>query len=425
VASWKDDFPISGTFVDRSPTTNICGLEVNSRKPSMFYYNETVVGNPDAGYIAYPASGLSSASPLVVGRGYSAFIRECNDPTVVDVTGTINQGQITFPVTYTDTGDPTADGYNLVGNPYPCTIDWDAGWTKTRISPVISIMDNGNAGSLLYWDGSAGAITNGQIAPGQAFWVRSTAANPILRITESAKIITPNTSAEFFRQVNPVPVDHITISLSDGQTKDRAFVKLRAESLNTLDDWDAPKLNNQFFDLYTLSDDKISMAINSRKTLDDSYIIRLGIQDLETGTYTLSLDDLSGEFANYGYKLVDNYLEKHMAFDKAYKFTVDENPMSFRKDRFMIALTKVEEISITDADGMVYPNPVERYLYINSPHVLSSDVSITDNIGKSKTVKSQRLKDLLELDLDGYSSGIYYIDLRRSEIKKIFKIIKK
>ncbi len=426
VASWQDDFPITGRFTGHSNSTGlVCGMNIKPNVPSLFYYNEATPGDVEAGYIAYPTSGTAATNSLQVGKGYAAFVRNCDAPTVVDVTGPINQGTITFPVTYTNNGDATADGYNLIGNPFPCSIDWDlSGWTKTRISPVISIRDNGNAGMMLYWDGTAGGIANGHIAPGQAFWVRATAAAPILRVTENAKSTAPNQSAEFYRKPQTEAVDFLTISLSDGKIKDKAFVKLRSQSEDTLDDWDAPKINNDVFDLYAVSQDGIAMAIDSRKSLDNTTIIQLGIQDLEQKTYTLSLENYSGDFKTYSYELIDNYKHISKPFTDPYAFIIDSNPASFRKDRFKIRLIPNTENSFSNLN-LIYPNPVDRFVNINGHNTNLENITISDNLGKVISTGFDRDGDVIVLDLKGFTSGVYTLSLLKDGVKQTYKIIKK
>jgi hypothetical protein len=345
VASWKDDFAITGTFADPN-TGKICNRVLDPADPSLFIYNETLVGDENVGYEGYPTAGLASANPLQVGRGYAAFIRRCDAPTVIDVTGPANQGTVILPVTYTNTGDPVADGYNLVGNPYPCTIDWDiTGWTKLRISPVIAIKDNGAGGVMRYWDGDTqtGALSNGQIAPGQAFFVRATGGSPSLRVSENVKGLTPNQAGEFYR----IPVsDVLKISLSNGLVTDDAFVKIREGAANTLDDWDAPKLRNELFDLYTLSEDQIRMAINAVSTVSCSSVT-LGTENLTQGEYSLAIETM-GLFKGFSYVLYDNFTGSNSPLTGAVRFTVTNNPLSSAADRFSLTMKPKTNATLSD-----------------------------------------------------------------------------
>jgi len=64
-------------------------------------------------------------------RGYA--VKEGSDATVVYNNGVLNSG--TYSASITQTYGATNEGFNLLCNPYPSAIDWDAasGWTKTNI----------------------------------------------------------------------------------------------------------------------------------------------------------------------------------------------------------------------------------------------------------------------------------------------------
>lgn len=337
VAQWKDDFPITGKFQDPSPTQTICGDNIRSNAYSMYRYDETATGNVDAGYVGYPLVGTSTTnSPLETGKGYAAYIRECTVPTVVDVTGPINQGTITFPVTYTATPDVDANGWNLIGNPYPATIDWDvSGWTRTRMSVVIAIVDNGTGMMRYYEAGVTNDIPNGQIAPSQAFFVRATGASPVLRLTESVKV-TP--VAEFFRERAPIEIPSFAVVLSDGQRSDAAYVKVQDAAQPGLDSLDAPKLYNLGgFSFSTLAADDRAMAINAVSALTCNTVFPLEMMRVEAGSYNIALT--TKVINGYHFMLTDKYLGKTVELKSGtYAFTIDENEASKDPHRFSVSV---------------------------------------------------------------------------------------
>lgn len=336
VAQWQDDFPITGRFRDPSPQQTICGEVVRTGSTSLFYYNEATTGDVNSGYVGYPLPGTyTTNSPIQVGLGYSAYIRECTNPTIVDVTGPINQGVITFPVTYTATANADANGWNLVGNPYPATIDWDiSGWTRTRMSIVISIIDNATGMMRYYEPGVTNDIANGQIAPGQAFFVRATGANPVLRLQEAVKV---TTGAEFFRERPPVEIPSFALTLSDGTQYDAAYVKLVAEALPGLDSLDAPKLYNPTFSFSTLAPGNRAMAINAVSGLHCNDSFPLEMKDVAEGSYTITLN--TKVISGYQFLLTDHYLGKTTALrGNAYQFIVDGKEGSRDMHRFSISV---------------------------------------------------------------------------------------
>lgn len=334
VAQLKDDIFIGGQLSDPSPTQEICGLTAKSSNPSLWYYDEAVPGGIDDGWVVYPHKGVSSAaSPLAVGRGYAVFIRVCEDPTVIDFVGPINQGPLTLPVTYTPNSSGTdADGWNVVGNPYPSAIDWDAGWVKTRISPMIAINDDAAKMFRYYEPGVTDEIPNGLIAMGQAFHVRATGANPTLRITENAKV---GAVPEFFREAAP-RIPNFVITLSDGKVRDYAYVKVVADARRTLDDLDAPKIKNENFGLATVSEDKIGMAINAVDGLACGMELPLRTEGLLPGQYSFSLDT-RGNFAKFQFVLTDRYTNTQTVLTQAeFDFVVTADSLSAVVDRFTL-----------------------------------------------------------------------------------------
>lgn len=334
VASWQDDFPITGTFSD--PST---GSGINSTNPSLYYYDESLTGDSQSGWLPYPTSGNAADNSLVVGRGYAAFIREGSASTTVDVSGPINMGAVSFSVTYNNTGDASADGWNLVGNPYPSSIDWDAAsgaWTKTNISSQIAVKDNGSGGVFQYWDGSTGGLSNGEIAMGQAFWVRATSAGPSLGINEQAKT---SATGALYRNSREV-LEQLIVSLSNGTYVDRAYIVLNEEATLGFDNLkDTPKLNNDIFDLSTYGDDSVSLAINYIDDIGCGQNINLRLADVNPGSYTLQFEGMASFLVSYDLILIDNYLniEHDINVADSYTFNVTSDAGSFGNDRFKIA----------------------------------------------------------------------------------------
>jgi hypothetical protein len=324
---------VSGDFDGASPCLGC--------QPSMYWWDETLGGDNSVGYVPFPSN--SAGESMEVGRGYATFVADDVIPgnVTISYSGTINWGDISLPVTYTDTGNPSSDGWNLVGNPYPSSIDWDLGWTKSGISPVIAIRDNGGGGVYQYWDGTGvpDNIPNGVIATGQAFWVRATGANPQLVIHESAK--SSQTGIFFRKDTREEVVPTLAISLKKGADEDVAYYKIRKGATPELDDLDGPKLNNVIFDISTLTPEGISMAINATDKPLCGEPLRLRIQDVTNGTYQISAQR-KGLFEGYQVTLVDKYTS--MNFDLTsgdeYEFTVTNDAATKAHDRFSVILTE-------------------------------------------------------------------------------------
>jgi hypothetical protein len=428
VSDWQDDFAITGNFIGRSikdpynNTNSICGTIIRPTSPSLYHYNESFDGVVDDGYETFPVMSTN----LEVGRGYAAFIREtCYRNITIDVSGEVNKGSISLPVTFTTTSDPTADGWNLVGNPYPSAINWNnTNWTKNNISPVIAIRDNGT-GMMRYYDGGGSANDfNGTITLGQAFWVRATDSNPSLVIHEGAK--TYGESNVFYRiGTSTQTIPSISVSLTNGLSTDKAFIKLREDASAELDSWDATKLKNQQFGISTLTSSGISMAINAVPLVYEGYKFPLKLDDVEEGRYTLGFNANSG-FEEYSVELTDHNLgvTKILNWGEEYSFTADYERL--QQHRFEAKLVKQQNSEIQVLNIVAFPNPVKGELTLMLP---------PDGLPKQWVVYDQRgvpIERKIELPESEHAkinfsfkpSGVYLIRLTGQGYNVSTKLIK-
>ena len=325
IAQLQDDFDVYGSFSGASPGPS---------SPSLFFYDETQSGDQFTGFTPYPTT--SNSELLQVGTGYKALVQG-NGDIVIDVTGSLNQGQIAIPVTLTDTGMPGADGWNLVANPYPAPIGWDqlGGWDKAAVNNQIVLeMD----GRFLYWNGTGAGnssrtvITNGVIPSGHTFWVQASQSGNLI-IEESAKIdpASPPVFAD--------PSDQLIITLERGSEFDETVVAVWPDATNGYDaGLDAVKLDNQGFDLSTKADDGTPLALNYIEPFGCQAQIDIQMNDVVNGTYTISFSELSSFTYPYDITLRDNFLSTDIDVrtQNSYDFTVDELNAATYTDRFQL-----------------------------------------------------------------------------------------
>jgi hypothetical protein len=116
-------------------------------------------------------------------QGYSNWTPN-GSPLLVTFTGPLHNGPFSIPVTRNTT--QTDAGWNLVGNPYPSSLDWDAaGWTKTNVNNTIYYYSgSGGTSNYKYYIGSGGETpgvgTNGgtkYIPPMQGFFIHVNSGN--------------------------------------------------------------------------------------------------------------------------------------------------------------------------------------------------------------------------------------------------------
>ena len=332
VADMQNEIPVTGTFTGSSVCSE-CGTSA-----TMFGYDETAPGGMNTGYLAFPVS--SNTETFQTGRGYSMFVRGNLLTTALwDLRGPINSGPINFPVSYTSSGFINSDGWNLVGNPYPSTIDWNAatGWDKTNIDGTIYIRDNaGASGQYATWNGVVGTNGGSQyIAAGQAFWVKASGASPSLSLDENVK--TPHTQAIFFRQA--APDNLLRITLSQGNVRDEAVIHFRMDATSEFDEEaDALKVPNIGFNLSTQLGGEDKLAINSLDFSNCSISVPLSLDDVPQGTYVLAFDNVNSFSPSTVVMLVDNFT--HTTTDPrlnpTYSFSITTDAASLDSARFVM-----------------------------------------------------------------------------------------
>ena len=322
--SFDDDFVSSGF-----PGTDFPNFPTAANPFSSFYfYNESQGVNFNDGFV------VPSSTSDAVGMGQGIWIW-CGDslqgtnPFTIDAFGPIYQGDLNLPVTYTPTaGDPSEDGWNMVANPYPCTIDWEASdWVKNNIDAAIFIWNPDNAQYASYVAGVGTNLGDNKIASSQAFWVHSNAASPQLTIKESCKI---NQDHGFIKKAGIQPkLLRLKLNASSTGVWDETVIRMEDNTTSGFDsDFDALKfysgdansiqiastINNKDFTINSIDEDsltsidlKIILPFNDVCTItatDISGIDNMScvlIEDLTTGTFTDLKTDSAYQFQQVAY----------------------------------------------------------------------------------------------------------------------------
>lgn len=337
-------FPITGKF---SGANTDAGL--TSANTSMYEYNE-----PE--YVQFPAVDGTNQQAMEVGKGYSAFIRKASEATVIEYVGEANQGTVTFNLTG-GTGSPD-DGWNLLGNPYPAPIQWTGNpnggaWISSGgVSNIIYVREN------WYEDGQAytavrtyDAGWDGKVAPGQAFWVRTTTSNPTLSITENAKA---TTDAAFYRDGSPA--NELKITMRSEKLQDVAVIRFLPEATPEFDtEIDGVKLDNSFFNLSTLTTDGEPLVINNTTADYCSQEVPLRITNAADGTYQLEIEGVESILTGDKVTLVDNFTGTETAINDAHSlsFSITSDPASKADGRFVLRFEKPEVWLVAEGDNLV------------------------------------------------------------------------
>ena len=307
----------AGTLLDGIYTQGIPGASSSDGGPSVYRYDESVAGNRDLGFMPLASMG----EPAGAGRGLAVYVFEDDDPWTPGPQGgfpkTLTVGglgftgsSVPFPVSFTPTGSVQEDGWNLVGNPFDATLDWDAaGWVRSRLDNVIYVYD-AIAGVYRTWNGSAGSLGDGLVASFQGFWVKANAVDPVLVAPAAARVL------------SPAPVPPLTAALGlvlEGElggeaVSDAAFVSFHDEALPGLDPLDAYELvpfRATYAALYAEAEN-VALDVSAVAPSGATVEVPLGLAAVAggspaSGEFTLVWPDLSRIPSGWGLSLLDTH----------------------------------------------------------------------------------------------------------------------
>ena len=283
--------------------------------PTFYRYDENRVSSGWVGCIN-PAGILNPMQGYAVNFGPDAA------PVTVDITGTVNDGS--QQITVCNNNNPYTLGFNLVGNPYPSPIDWDAagGWTKTNIDNALYYF---NASTTDQYSGTYSTYINGVSSDGlatniipsmQGFFVHvSDGSYPVsgtLGVTNGVRVKDLTHAFLKSESFDTRPLVRVTATLEETETgSDPVVIYFDDAATSSFDqEREALKLmNTDAFvpNLYSITTDEKRLSINAISFSDDSVArIPLGLKTEKDGWVTFSLKDKLQFFKDWHIYLVDD-----------------------------------------------------------------------------------------------------------------------
>jgi len=133
-------------------------LNLNATFPTLYYYDENLTS---LGWVRYTTAS-NVLNPM---QGYAANFGAVATARTIDISGVVSSGARSLTL-YNHNRTYTL-GFNLVGNPYPSPVDWDAasGWTRTNIDNAVYYF---NPGATDQYTGSYSSYINGVSSDGVA-----------------------------------------------------------------------------------------------------------------------------------------------------------------------------------------------------------------------------------------------------------------
>jgi trimeric autotransporter adhesin len=335
--------------------------------PTCWVYNENDANaiesqNPQWGWV----SATNASNALQTMRGYAVII---NSAQTLAYTGPPNTGTINFPIGYTSSGRVTADGFNLLGNPYPSPISWTSfraiGSNATQISNVVKRFSSNSqyTGQYADWNGTVG--TNGatdNIALGQGFFVKALPGATSVQIQNGARINAPATG--FFEETTNNQTDNLLrLKISGEKGADETVIYFDEKASDAYDvNYDAVKMMATQPGLPNIYSriGETELSINALGEKDGDKVVPLELSLTQSGLHTLQVIELYNFAHTTGVFLEDRLEKKFHNIRDIQSFEINA-PEGLIKNRYFIHFSNEQSLSAlapSDEAGLrIYPNP--------------------------------------------------------------------
>ncbi|MGM0529644.1 MAG: DUF2341 domain-containing protein [Bacteroidota bacterium] len=310
--------------------------------------------NPGTDSWSYVSGYEWNTEYLSLGTGYN-YSGSTNHTFTIS-SGTLNTAAIdAITLSYSGSSDNLEEyGYNLIGNPFTCGLDWDyvvdANSIWTNVEAAIYIR-SGDGTSYAYIDGETvpdwgEPLSDGKLPPMQGFFIKANTSGNTLTIPTSAKT---HTFHERFKSSSSTPL--IRLEIENSGVYDQSVIRFKNEATYNFDNlYDARKLFAPENVLYISSSlEGTEYAINTIPFPENSDTIPLVINASAVGQYTITAKQLQG-LENYNVYLVDKdqNFTTDLTENKTYSFASSKGELT---DRFELIVASVvtgieEELTI-------------------------------------------------------------------------------
>jgi len=322
------------------------------------------------------------------------------------------------------------DGYNLIGNPYPSSLDWDhAAWSK----PSEVVVNNSNtiwygssiAGAHAWatWNGNSGVGTNNGspfVPAGQAFWIRyknwSWTGNQNTVLTIPAAARTHEASPAGLYKATEKPL--LRLRASNGAFYDEAVLCFIDQAGPGFEMYDSEKFfspHAQFPQLYFPLGGGMLAAIDAMPRYDEELTVPMGFIVGSAGQFLVE----ASELRNFGADQIfledlhtGNFVDLRQQPSYAFAANAGNSP-----DRFLLHFLRGVVTDLPEAQGAepsIFSN--ERSVYVSVPATASKQGSISIHSLLGQTLHTEQLqgRDMVRVDL-GVVSGLYLVRLQTQD----------
>ncbi|MBN1182116.1 MAG: T9SS type A sorting domain-containing protein, partial [Bacteroidales bacterium] len=410
---------VNASFIKTGGTLNVEDANVQIDQvvsdPSVTYFFSSPVsgatpnsiGTTQVVYQFNNSTGLYSvvngSSPFTFGRGYAT---RSTQPLVFS--GTVNQGNLSYPVYRSTAGF----GWNLVGNPYPASIDWtlfkdnninleDAFWVWNQ--------DGGNYGVY-----NSGIVTNGLTGPvipsNQAFLVKVLLEQTEGSVAFNTESLVQNTHS-YLKSASTI-TPHIKLAGVNGAFRDEVAFAVTSSASHGIDRLDTEKYFSITSGLFQLFSKVGSMStVISSYPSEDLIEIPLGFKANVAGSFAIEMTN--NDLPDYKVLLVDVLEDARIDFTDGGRYDFCVTKAGVDTTRFKVELIKQSATLTNDIEYEqvdIYVNDGTLFVRVFSGNSVS-DYEILDLNGR--LLRRGLLVDSEFNRIEGLEKGFYILSIRK------------
>jgi hypothetical protein len=327
---------------------------------------------------------IDPAELLVPAQGYALWTATSG---IYQYVGARNTGSIGIPVTASQ-----PFGWNLLGNPYPSSLDWNL---VTVANPAINgavYYLNSSNGNYVSYNGGMGGGTQ-YVPAGQGFFV--SAAN-------AGTFAVNNTMRTHLGNDNYYKSDFenmLVLKAEGNNYSDATYLRFDEQATSAFDgQFDAYKLMSSFNEelpqIYTRTSD-VNLSINVLPFVQSVPLSFLAGVD---GNYSISIDESYGMEYIYLEDLMTGVTVDLLNGDYLFDYSTGDN-----SDRFVLHFTILSIYDITSNTVQIYSSNDQVHIILDK--LYNGDIRVYDMMGRE--VKNQTIESIEhELTLDG---GCFYV----------------
>jgi len=366
-------------------------------------------------------------------QGYEAWAWVSGAKTDV-FKGSLNNGNQSFKLTrsWITSGNPLYfpgdNGWNLLGNPYPCAIDFDAesGWTFGSAQTTVYIWNTGGK----YKGNFASHVRGGVSAKGGSRYIPAEQGF-FLHCTETTTVNMDNnvrvhSTQGYYKSATTEPTTNILrLEASGNGYNHETVILFNPDATSSYDNYDALFYNGSAASprIYSVVNNDV-LSINALPQITNNLTVSVGFKVGMPGTYTIRASELNTFGGNVLITLYDlkTSISRNLKVNPEYTFTADtlDNANRFLVI-FGLAPFGTNDIQASET-VQIYSFGDAVFIKTNSTANTKGQVFIFDPIGKEQFQGNLSGTEITKISPD-LSTGYYVVKVVTSESaysKKVF-----